>query len=378
MKIGYKTITLFFILLSLLIGCEDKKDMTYIKGLPEEKSPALTGFMKHLITGNIDTELRNKDREYIYASGNLVTGSTDITYYQLTDDQLATFHEQLLQSENPSLTRNKLFHSEDSSTIRKPFEDIDNYSLPNVSVSEDYVINIKHQTNELTIDLIEEMKEYNITNESEFIINLIGANEKTIALEIDDQSNDNPQENYYLFINQDLTEYTITPLNEAGLKKALNNDEFDNYFTIFKGTDNYRITFNKTAIFNTETKEMTPVGENDLISEDGKYVFLNGYTHGSEDLSDGKHRIQTIENYAKGNDIYEREFTIDFGTISKELDFESKKVSIGYVYYFNKDFIVLTLSYHGKIIGDGGFTNVLIDLQDEGNLRAYLVDLGLM
>ncbi|WP_210470955.1 hypothetical protein [Sporosarcina sp. 6E9] len=46
--------------------------------------------------------------------------------------------------------------------------------------------------------------------------------------------------------------------------------------------------------------------------------------------------------------------------------------------YFNKDYIVLSIKFDGIIVGEAGFTNVIIDLQDDkDNPTAYLVDMGI-
>src|SRR5699024_5491454 len=96
-------------------------------------------------------------------------------------------------------------------------------------------------------------------------------------------------------------------------------------------------------------------------------------------LSEGKQRIQKIENYLAGNDEYDTEFELNFKQISDTLDFNSiDDVSIGKVKYFNEDVVVLFFDFKATITGTTGSTNVIIDFQENRkNPTIYLVDLGL-
>lgn len=137
--------------------------------------------------------------------------------------------------------------------------------------------------------------------------------------------------------------------------------------------------FNRVSILDENTNTITTIKERDLLSEDGPFVYLNSYVGElpGEDLPDGVQRIQTIENYAKGNKAYEYQFNLDYSAISKQLDFATNRIRIARIIYFNKDYVVLHLLYKGRLIGDGGSTNVIVDLQDKKKPITYLVDLGL-
>ena len=64
--------------------------------------------------------------------------------------------------------------------------------------------------------------------------------------------------------------------------------------------------------------------------------------------------------YLKGNDKYEAQFKIDFKQIAKEMDFNAGDARIANIHYFNKDYVVLYISYHGKPIGTAGSVNYII------------------
>lgn len=60
------------------------------------------------------------------------------------------------------------------------------------------------------------------------------------------------------------------------------------------------------------------------------------------------------------------------------MDFNAGDARIANIQYFNKDYVVLYISYYGKTIGTAGSVNVLIDLQkNKQQPTAYLVDLGI-
>ncbi|MDE7523225.1 hypothetical protein, partial [Ligilactobacillus salivarius] len=128
------------------------------------------------------------------------------------------------------------------------------------------------------------------------------------------------------------------------------------------------------GVFDKKEKKIHYVEEPHYVSEDGKYVYLNG---AKGKLEDGIQRIPKIENYLAGTDTYEAEFKISFKKIAKESGFKSAAgVGIAKIVYFNKDYIILGLHYHAPIVGDAGSTNVIIDLQgDKKNPTAYVVDL---
>ncbi|MGE8078338.1 hypothetical protein [Peribacillus loiseleuriae] len=137
--------------------------------------------------------------------------------------------------------------------------------------------------------------------------------------------------------------------------------------------------FDRISILDETTNTITEIKEHDLLSEDGQFVYLNGSVGElrGEDLPDGMQRIQTIENYAKGNDTYKAVFKLDYDAIAKKLDLKTNGVSFANINYFNENYIVLGLNYTGIVVGTAGYTNVIVDLQDKKELTAYLVDLGI-
>src|SRR5699024_2595808 len=85
---------------------------------------------------------------------------------------------------------------------------------------------------------------------------------------------------------------------------------------LMKTTDNY-------WIWDKEAKEVQNVDEQDYLSENGEYVYLEG---NEREISDGEQQIQRVDDYFADNDNYETEFKISFKKIAKELDLSTSGI----------------------------------------------------
>ncbi|MBO1913612.1 hypothetical protein J4G37_53450, partial [Microvirga sp. 3-52] len=60
--------------------------------------------------------------------------------------------------------------------------------------------------------------------------------------------------------------------------------------------------FNRVDILDAKKNKPIKIKNDDLLSNDGKFVYIGG---DKKQLGEGRQRIQAIENYIEGNDIYE-------------------------------------------------------------------------
>ncbi|MEC0722242.1 hypothetical protein P8882_18495 [Bacillus haynesii] len=182
---------------------------------------------------------------------------------------------------------------------------------------------------------------------------------------------------YFLFLKRDFSKHRI--VKEEELNASIESGKLKKYLSVFpKATEDgaYLKLFDKN-IFEKKTNKVRKIKDTDILSKDGKYVYINGAKE-KDVLPDGIQHIQTVDNYLKGNEKYEAQFKIDFKQIAKEMDFDAGEARIANIQYFNEDYVVLFISYHGKMIGTAGSLNVLIDLQkNRKQPTAYLVDLGI-
>ncbi|MEC0762639.1 hypothetical protein P8898_09800 [Bacillus haynesii] len=196
---------------------------------------------------------------------------------------------------------------------------------------------------------------------------------------IDDYTVSNEPKKYYLFLKQDFSKHQIVIKDE--LHTTLESGKLNDYLSVFpKVTEDgsYLKLFDK-YIFEKKTNKVREIKNTDILSKDGKYVYINGAKEKETNvMPDGIQQIQTVDNYLKGNEKYEAQFKLDFKHIAKEMEFKAGSVRIADIHYFNKNYAVLRISYNGIPIGKAGSVNVLIDLQkNKKQPTAYLVDLGI-
>src|SRR5699024_9757102 len=130
---------------------------------------------------------------------------------------------------------------------------------------------------------------------------------------------------------------------------------------------------NGYGVLDTKKDKIIPIDDQDYVSHDDNRIYLDG---NAKRLTDGVQSIRSAEDYAADHDQYVAEFDISFKKIAEKLGLETSGVSIADIIYFHQDYVVLALNYKGKVVGDAGFTNVIIDLQDKEEPVAYLVDLN--
>lgn len=178
---------------------------------------------------------------------------------------------------------------------------------------------------------------------------------------------------YYLFLKSDLSKYRI--VKEEELNSTIESGKLKEYLSVFPNVAKdgaYRKLFDK-YIFDEKKNKVRKIKNTDILSKDGKYVYINGAKEKETNvMPDGIQQIQTMDNYLKGNEKYEAQFKIDFKQIAKEMDLNAGDARIANIHYFNKDYVVLYISYHGKTIGTAGSVNVLIDLQKTNNSQRLI------
>ncbi|MGG3889452.1 hypothetical protein [Metabacillus fastidiosus] len=381
MRKGFIKLIFIVMLLFTLIGCErgnienknvESLHITYKKGLPTEDSPGFMEFMKSIFENSSDITLANLDGVYIVARSD----KDGFRYFQYTKDQLKDVYQPLFSASDIS---QELYHLREKNNFEQIGIKIENeadYHLPNIYLKRGNIIEIETKFGMEKVDLAVELNERDLIGAKEVYFKVKAVSEKTVVIQIDNLvGGETNRETYYLFIQQDLSGYHL--LRSTELYSTLESEELNNYLDIFPLVDlsgRYAYVLKQT-IFDKKENKVIKLKENDVLSKDGKYVYING---NSEELSNGVQRIQSVENYVKQNEIYETEFNLDFNEIAEILKLKTSGISIAKVNYFNEDFIVLRLFYKGKVVGSAGATNAIIDLQNsKDNPTIYLIDLGI-
>jgi len=366
LSLGISVIMLLFLLAITGCGSDEVEEVIYEKGLPED-SPAFKEFMRHELYLATDATLSYQDHTYTIMRSDV----DGLRYYQYTDKELEDFCNPLFSEKYPGA---KLYDlkTTDFLTKEKIISNKIEHHLPEMTLDKKNVLNVKTTFRE---------KKYELPS----------ARGKKVILALEAVSKDNMQikvvvngkkgdgQTYYLFLKQDLSKHQLVKENE--LHTTLESGKLKDYLSVFPkvtGDGAYLKLFDN-YIFEKETNKVRKIKDTDILSEDGKYVYINGAKQEENFIiSDGIQHIQTVDNYLKGNKKYEAQFKLDYKSISNELGFKTPGVSSASIHYFNEDYVVLNLSYHGVMVGTAGSVNVLLDLQkNKKQPTAYLVDLGI-
>ena len=358
----------------LLLGC-GKGKVTYEEDFPTEDSPALMEFMKsYLLTGN--NEMRNERTTIIYSEKNHNEKPKKINYFKINKEKFKDYYKPLFEADDVKSSISEL----KKNTI--PNESLSNKearNLPSVEMIENNRLKIGTMGKETVLDLDRLMADHNFDKAVNYIVNIIGQTESKFVLTLEDVNKIGDQrELYYLLLNYDLSELTLAQLKTEETKESVKTRQLEPFYDAFQSVDDmerYKVSFNRIDILDTKTNKLTQIKADDYISKDGKFVYIGG---DKEKLVEGRQQIQAIKNYIEGNEIYEAEFKLNYKDIAKKLGLKTSGAGIVKLNYFNKDYIVLAVMFDGIIVGETGFTNIIIDLQeDRNNPKAYLVDLDI-
>ncbi|MEC0762641.1 hypothetical protein P8898_09810 [Bacillus haynesii] len=376
------SVVMVFLLAATGCGKDDIQEVIYKKGLPEEDSRGLTEFMKSYLTGSTDQKILEVNDVTLFSTVN--HQGQAIRYFQYTQDELKEYYKPLFTAKKPKITLNKLYQIERlEKLLHHPIQDKENYHLPAINMLSNNQLEVKTKKNKKTLDLPQLLKSYGVKKSDELDINLYAVNSKCFSVVIQDFSMKNRiNSTIGLFITQDLTNIESTVITKEKLQSTLSTGKLKDYYDLFTKVDKSgrdSLLFFDDMILDKRTNQLIDI-KNDYLSKDGKYVYINGAKEKETNvMPDGIQQIQTVDNYLKGNEKYEVQFKIDFKQIAKEMGFNAGDARIANIQYFNKDYVVLYISYHGKTIGTTGSVNVLIDLQkNKKQPTAYLVDLGIL
>ena len=366
----------------LLFACGDNKEketteVIYKTEFPTD-SPGLEQFIKDYISSDIAYHLVTENNVNVYAKKNLGSQQKRIEYIQFSDEQLKQFYDHLFESANTETDFINLRKSKES--LFQPVDDKKAYHLPEITLDEGNVFDIKTSLNEKKFKLSDLLKEYDVNENDTVIFNLVAVDEDSFQIDVQvKRVEDSSKTDVAIFMTQDLqhtfASETYTDEFQQNIVKGY-LQLYENLFVKIGPESRYLKAANSFGIADREENELKVINESDYLSKDSQYVYLSG---NEDPLSEGKQRIQKIENYLAGNDEYDTEFELNFKQISDTLDFNSiDDVSIGKVKYFNEDVVVLFFDFKATITGTAGSTNVIIDFQENRkNPTIYLVDLGL-
>ena len=352
----------------------EEKNVDYKIGMPDELDPGLIKFLldESLL---IDATLLESKENYTFSSFNHETQKME--YYSIPERQLADYLSPIINSDEPYQVKDDFKNNLVEDLFTSPAEQLGHF--PRISMADKHILTITTDVEERTFDLTDELKDFNLTSEDEFSLEIHSANEEFFELRIINKSKEGKNKFLRVYLNQELTSFTAISSYIEEFNKQVedgNLDEFKSLIFEFELNDEHILLNDHARVFNKSKNEVQTVNEEqDYLSEDGKYVYLNA-NNGS--LTNGVQRIQKTEDYLDGNSTYYTEFEVDDKEIADQLYIDSSGISVENIVYFNEDYLVLFLEFSGPITGSTGETNIIIDFQDDKeNPTYYLVDLNI-
>ncbi|MEC2075133.1 hypothetical protein [Metabacillus fastidiosus] len=387
MKMHYLTVGVFILVLivAIVYGRNsinlNSPKTTYVHHFPEKQSPPLNEFMKYYLTGYSDIQVFKIHSNFIFAFRNVSSNEKEIEYYQYTREQLENYYEPLLNTKQPGTVLNDLEQNiKLDKFLRETINNVHSYNLPSIKMEDSNQLKIELGAVEKTLDLPKLLSEYSVKEKDEIIFNILEINDNHFVLKVIDKNIQNSKGwdlEIVFFIKNDLTDIVISESYDEAIQQKLNDGTLDDYLNGFEkvGSNGRYLVLFGSRLIDKKVKKIVEIREGDYLSNDGQYVYIGG---AKDNLEDGIQKIQTIENYAAGNDKNQIEYNLDYEEIAKELDFTISGIGSATINYFNENYLVLRLDYNGKFVGTAGATNVMIDFQEnKENPAIYLINLGM-
>lgn len=372
-----KLFTLLLIMAStlLLAGCfvgeKEASKTTYETGLPEANDARI--HMLNNYMASYHPRLVSNEEINIYQKDSINLNNKEISYFHIEDNTLTDQWNQLKASEEPADLFGELWNNEDYMT---EIADLEKWHLPKISLKNDQLHITTNETVE-QLDIIDLAKENNIELSQELLVDILAVNEEAFHLQITDVENDHEISN--LFLSQDLSRQIMFEDTTEALEQFINSESFASYENLFQkinDTDHLLNAFTYQQLIDTEQGEIITIHEDDLLSKDSQYVFIDGHTRTLN--KESPQVIQETKDYLEKNDEKHASFKLDYKKIAQEAGIsKSSGISISKVVYLDENLVILYLSYKGPFVGTAGQTNVIIDLSDQENLTYYLEDLDL-
>lgn len=344
----------------------------YQVGFPEEDSPALDKMMRHYLLEK--PKVLIEEEEYsIIPLGEVNEENKELHYGQINTEKLRNYYGRMRNTDQASYTQmNDLMESAD--LLYEQLDSPLDYHLPELSL-EGSILELLTNHGEHQYPLQDLLEGQSIEWEGDFSILVNSVTEDLVYLQIFSPEEGN-HDLLHMFFKQDFSAEHL--LVHDDFEDFLLSDQYDTYKPLFKDFDE-GIRFvdvqSDTILMDSEKREIIRGGYYDLLSEEGKYVFLYG---ASSSFDSGRHRIQRTTDYLEQADKDYAKFHLSFRNVKRKLDWPSFGSLSGKIVYFAEDMLVLNVEYESWFSNEIHKTNVIIDLQgNQGKPSFYIVNLGI-
>lgn len=364
------------ITISFLFKKKEFPNITH--GVPQESSPALLDYFLNEFGGFSIVE--EDDDSYILRGQIEDYNQTKTAYYRLSKEELDHLYELFFIADSKSLDTYNISNPRSgfNTQLRNKLENYDNEidglqrHYPYVTMKDNKELTIETTEGKKTFNLSKLLSDYDYNKDEYLSFHLLQATEEMALIRIRTLDSDDDFE-ALLLVDQDFSTVEVIDSREEELESFILSKDFSPYKELFMEREISDDLFHLIDIYNRpvnfyddKEQEILTIDDDDVISEDREYVYLDGDT---DRIESGKQYIQKTEDYFAGNDTYET-FEIDLEDIYEALEEEELdgKVTDAYVRNFERDFISLLVSYEVEVDDEEENkterTQVFIDRQD--------------
>lgn len=340
--------------------------MNYKTELPEEPTPAMLDVADYVVSIRKNL-LFEKEGTYFYSWSYM--NQQEVEYYSYTEEALKDFYIDFFRTDTDTGDVLDLWEVAEDKLFQKVEQPMD-YSLPLIQIQEDNILHIETDEAEREYDLTELLSNYDMQANDDISVNVAAVTEDSFQIDINNNSKDYMEVG--LFFKQDLSDVVVSKPFGSELEKSLQEGKFADFEDLFVELGSNGHLF-KTAlgheIWNKEKKELIRIDEDDYLSEDGQFVYLDGRDRGRQDGNN--HYIQRVEDYLEGNDEYYSVFKLYYEEMGEEVEIDSVGAGIVDLKYFNEQYAVFFVNFNGAFVGTTGSINVIVDYIND---TAYIVD----
>src|SRR5699024_10842117 len=271
---------------------------TYVIGYPTDPSKGKTELLVDIGLGRLYTTLENTDSTRDVAEAISTNREASVTYGTSTDDEVEEyvrpFHGDQEYSDLFGEKRDN-FHKNLEENQQKSHE----AGYPQIDVHEDHSFTISTLAEKETFYIGDLFADYGKKNDDYFLLSVQKAT--TEAFVINFSFSSTREDVYHLFMTQDLSTIEVVSGEDAALEEWIASgveDAFSDLLFTKEFGENYSLLTFADAFYNHETEEIVHVDEDDRLSENGEYVYIDG---NREHIKKGKQRLQPTGDYLKGN-----------------------------------------------------------------------------
>lgn len=382
-KIIERTVIVFILLCTLpfIIFERDRiyTSETYSDGLPDQDSVEMLNYMHHRYNLH-NPVLAETEDGFVYSDYFDINDEELVkSYYFLNNETLKEDYKGIYEQENQALKEEYkgnyieerpfyIYERVDNvDEITEPIVSLEKYGLPYIEFMDHQHLMIENSQIDLTIDLKEESADRGLellTEEDNRIdIDLISMENNIYQMEIIEMLPNNETNESYLFVDGETGEYDLTSSDIERYQEWLASEESKKLREAIPKVDEEsgHLYISQHHIYDNDEKEIVDIEYKDLLSEDGRFVYIDG---NQDDVGFGKQEIQTIDDYLKGSNTNDRSFNLSSKVVTRKMNFSNlAHMNDLKIAYFTEDFIFYEFSL-GVFLSKSDQTHLIVEFED--------------